>query len=68
MLDLPKWKILHGGGITTIQFALAGIHICDVSYDNVGKKTIRFYMDTLDFDTIEIVIQIANDKINILPS
>lgn len=64
MHNLPEWKISHEGEMTTIRFSLTGIHICDVSYDNVDNRTVRFYTDDIDFDMLETVIQIANDKMH----
>jgi|TARA_R110002072_G_scaffold57212_1_gene147349 hypothetical protein len=63
MLSLPEWEISREGKITTIHFSLAGIKVCDISSDKYDNKTATFHTSTIDFDMLEVIIQIASDKI-----
>lgn len=65
MSNLPKWKILKEGGFTVMRFSLAGAKICDVLSDGVNNKNVKMHTDIIDFDMMEIIIQIANDKLDV---
>ena len=68
MHNLPEWKISREGKNTIIHFSLLEINICDVLVDIANNNTIKFYTDTIDFDMLEIIIQIANNKIDVATS
>lgn len=65
MHNLPEWKISHEGKSTIIHFTCAGVKVCDVLDDGANNKAFKLYTDAIDFDIMEVIIQIANNKIPI---